>query len=86
MHFFADWISPGSSRWGNRARDQFASDRVPPMRVETMRTDPMHLAEKVVGERDTPSRGPIEATEQVETLSQAANPVLTTPPPVPRDA
>jgi ABC-type transporter Mla subunit MlaD len=56
------------------------------MRVETMRTDPMHIAEKIAGERDTPSRGPIEVSERVESLSQSASPALTAPPPIPREA
>jgi hypothetical protein len=42
-----------------------------------MRTDPMRIAEKVKGERDTPSRGPIEVSDQVRTLSQIASPALT---------
>lgn len=85
MYYFADWKLTEGSGSEERRRD-WRSDHVPPMRVETMHTDPMRLAEKVAGERDTPSRGPIEAYEQVEALSQSVSPALTVPPPVPRDA
>jgi energy-coupling factor transporter ATP-binding protein EcfA2 len=86
MFFFADWNITGFARLGEKGREWLASERVPPMRVETMRADPMRIAEKVPGERDTPSRGPIEVSEKVETLSQSAGPALTAPPPVPREA
>ncbi|HRR34122.1 MAG TPA: VWA domain-containing protein [Kiritimatiellia bacterium] len=87
MYLFADWALGGTaSGLRQKARDWFEGDRVPPMRVEMMRTDPMRIAEKVPGERDTPSRGPIEAGDQVEALSQSASPVLTVPPPIPREA
>lgn len=86
MHFFADWALTGMTRLAERGRELFTGDRVPPMRVETMRTDPMRLAEKVSGERDAPSRGPIEVSDQVDTLSQAASQALMAPPPIPREA
>jgi Mg-chelatase subunit ChlD len=86
MFFFADWTLNGYSRLAEKGRDWLAGDRVPPMRVETMRADPMRLSEKVAGERDTPSRGPIEVGEKVEALSQSASPALTAPPPIPREA
>ncbi|MEI7901969.1 MAG: VWA domain-containing protein [bacterium] len=86
MYFFADWTLNGFSRLAEKGRDWFAGDRVPPMRVETMRADPMRLTEKKEGERDMPSRGPIEVGEQVEALSQSVNPALTAPPPIPREA
>lgn len=86
MYFFADWSITGMTRLAEKGREWFSGDRVPPMRVETMRTDPMRLAEKVVGERDAPSRGPIEVGEKVEALSQSASPALTAPPPIPREA
>ncbi len=86
MYFFADWSLTGSARFAEKNRELYTGDRVPPMRVETMRTDPMRLAEKVVGERDAPSRGPIEVSEQVDALSQVASPALMAPPPIPREA
>ncbi len=86
MYFFADWSLTGLSRLAEKRREMLAGDRVPPMRVETMRTDPMRLSEKVVGERDMPSRGPIEVSDKVDALSQAANSALTAPPPIPREA
>ena len=86
MYFFADWSIMGMSRLAEKRREWLSMDRVPPMRVETMRADPMHIAEKIAGERDTPSRGPIEVSERVETLSQSASPALTAPPPIPREA
>jgi Mg-chelatase subunit ChlD len=86
MYFFADWTISGYSRLAEKGREWFAGDRVPPMRVETMLSDPMRMAAKVAGERDTPSRGPIEVSEQVQTLSQSASPAITAPPPIPREA
>ncbi|MDX9866669.1 MAG: VWA domain-containing protein [Kiritimatiellia bacterium] len=86
MVFFSDWAISGISSLRERGREWFAGDRVPPMRVETMRADPMHIGRKKPGERDTPSRGPIEVSERVEALSQSAAPVLTAPPPIPREA
>ena len=86
MFVFADWSLTGLSRVAEKGRQMFAGDRVPPMHVETMRTDPMRLAEKVVGERDLPSRGPIEVSEKVDALSQVASSALTAPPPIPREA
>jgi Mg-chelatase subunit ChlD len=86
MYFFADWTIIGLTRMAEKGRELFAGDRVPPMRVETMRTDPMRIAEKVVGERDAPSRGPIEVSEKVDALSQVASAALMAPPPIPREA
>jgi len=87
MYLFADWALGGAAAGlRQKARDWFEGDRVPPMRVEMMHADPMRIAEKVQGERDTPSRGPIEAGDRVEALSQSASPVLTVPPPIPREA
>ena len=86
MYVFADWSFTGLTRLAAKGRELLALDRVPPMRVETMRADPMRVAEKVAGERDTPSRGPIEVSERVDALSQSASPALTAPPPVPREA
>ena len=87
MYFFADWAM-GSVATGLRqkSRKWFEDDRVPPMRVEMMHADPMRIAERIMGEREAPSRGPIEAGERVDELSQSATPVLTVPPPIPREA
>jgi len=87
MYFFADWALGGiGASLRQKRAEWFDGDRVPPMRVETMRADPMRVAEKIKGERDMPSRGPIEVGDRVEELSQSASPVLTVPPPVPREA
>ena len=86
MYFFADWALGGLAGLREKRPEWFGSDRVPPMRVETMHADPMRIAEKVAGERDTPSRGPIEVSDRVEALSQSASPALTAPPPIPREA
>jgi len=86
MYVFADWSITGLTRLAEKGRKWAALDRVPPMRVETMHADPMHIAEKVAGERDAPSRGPIEVSDRVDTLSQRASPALTAPPPIPREA
>ena len=86
MYVFADWSITGVTRLAEKGRQWLASERVPPMRVETMRADPMRVAEKIAGERDSPSRGPIEVSDRVEALSQSAGPALTAPPPIPREA
>lgn len=86
IYFFADWNISGFGHQAEKGRDWTIPDRVPPMRVEMMRADPMRGGEKVLGERDAPSRGPIEVTEQVDALSQHAGPALTAPPPIPREA
>ncbi|MDD2455427.1 MAG: VWA domain-containing protein [Kiritimatiellae bacterium] len=85
MFFFADWSLGGSARLRERRRERFDGGRVPPMRIETMQSDPMLIGKRVPGERDEPSRGPIEAGERVDDISQSADTVLT-PPPVPREA
>jgi len=86
MFFFSDWAIGGVAHLREKGREWFGGERVPPMRVETMQADPMRIGDKVAGERDTPSRGPIEVSERVESLSQAASPALTAPPPIPREA
>ncbi len=87
MYLFADWALGGAAAGlRQKTRDWFEGDRVPPMRVEMMQADPMRIVEKVPGERDTPSRGPIETGDRVAALSQSASPVLTVPPPIPREA
>lgn len=92
MYFFADWslataASATSARIKERIREALGvASRVPPMQVETMRADPMRFAKKIKGEMDTPSRGPIEVSEHVESLRQSTPPALTAPPPIPREA
>lgn len=86
MYFFSEWAFSGVSPLRERGREWFTGERVPPMRVETMQADPMRMAQKLLGERDTPSRGPIEASERVDSLSQTASPAITVPPPIPREA
>jgi hypothetical protein len=86
MCVFADWRFTDASGLASKRREWAALDRVPPMRVDTMRADPMRVGEKVLGERDTPSRGPIEVSEQVQALSQSASPALMAPPAVPRES
>ncbi len=86
LHFFADWIVSeltGSSRAGVEVP---VGETVPPMRVDTMQLDPMQYSTKIAGERDLPSRGPIEAGENVATLSQPVDTTLLAPPPIPREA
>ncbi|MBP5319928.1 MAG: VWA domain-containing protein [Kiritimatiellae bacterium] len=92
MYFFADWslsaaTAATSARIKERIREALGiADRPPPMQVETMRADPMRFAQKIKGEMDTPSRGPIEVSDHVETLRQSTPPALTAPPPIPREA
>lgn len=87
MYLFADWaLGSVASGLRQKSREWFDGDRVPPMRVEMMHADPMRIAERIMGEREAPSRGPIEAGERVDELSQSATPVLTVPPPIPREA
>ena len=86
MYVLSDFALGGVSGLRTRMHDRFVGERVPPMRVETMRADPMRIAERIMGERDMPSRGPIEAGENVDALSQSSSPVLTVPPPIPREA
>ncbi len=86
IYLCGDWNFGGLTRVAQRSREWMASGKVPPMRVETLSADPMRLVDKVPGERDTPSRGPIEVSERVEALSQETSPALTAPPPIPREA
>ena len=86
MYIFSDMALGGMSSLRTKMHMRFDGGNVPPMRVETMRADPMRIAERIMGERDMPSRGPIEVAENVDALSQSASPVLTVPPPLPREA
>ena len=85
MYYFADLTL---SRIGidSRSEREYGLDRVPPMSVEIIPIDPTLMADKIPGERDMPSRGPIEVSDRVGELSQEVSPALVTPPPVPRDA
>ena len=71
---------------GDRAEREYGADRTRPMRFERPVIDVQAMSDKVPGERDLPSRGPIEISDTVLGLSQEAPPALVTPPPVPRDA
>ncbi|MDD2599060.1 MAG: VWA domain-containing protein [Kiritimatiellae bacterium] len=86
IYYFGDWNFGGLTRVAQRSREWMVSNKVPSMRVETLSADPMRIVDKVPGERDTPSRGPIEVSDRVDSLSQEANPALTAPPPIPREA
>jgi len=89
MFFFADWPIGGMAQLRERRRERFDVGRVPPMRIETMRADPMMIGKRVPGERDEPSRGPIEVGERVDDISRSSDAVLLpppVPPPVPREA
>ncbi|MCL1921738.1 MAG: VWA domain-containing protein [Kiritimatiellaeota bacterium] len=85
MRYFADMklLRDGLD---SRPEREYGTDRMLPMPVEIIPFDPVQTADKVPGERDTPSRGPIEVSDKVGDLSQEAPPALVTPPPVPRDA
>jgi hypothetical protein len=86
IYFFGDWSFAGITSVAQQARDWMLPDRVPPMRVESLSADPMRIMDKVPGERDTPSRGPIEVSDRVEALARESSPALTAPPPIPREA
>ncbi len=86
IYFCGDWSFTGLTHIAAEKREWLMSDKVPPMRVETLATDPMRIMDKVPGERDTPSRGPIEVSDSVEALSRESSPALTAPPPIPREA
>lgn len=85
MYWFADWRL-STVGVGIRKEWEYGLNRVPPMRVETLKTDPLLVSNKQPGERDQPSRGPIEVNEQVKVLSQETPPALVTPQPVPQSA
>ncbi|MBQ9431076.1 MAG: VWA domain-containing protein [Kiritimatiellae bacterium] len=84
--FCGDWAISRATGMKNRMLEFLGIDRVPPMRVETMHADPMRFAKKVQGEMDAPSRGPIDASDQVDTLRQSTPPALTVPPSIPQEA
>ena len=86
IYFCGDWNFSGLTRIAQKSREWMMPDKVPPMRVETLSADPMRIKDKVPGERDTPSRGPIEVSDRVEQLSRETSPALTAPPPIPREA
>jgi len=85
MYYFAD-LRLAQSTTFTQDEYEYGVYRIPPTHIEII-SDPEALAaDKVPGERDTPSRGPIEVSSKVSELSQDAAPALVTPPPVPRDA
>lgn len=86
IYFFGDWSFTGITRFSEKNREWMMPDKVPPMRVDTLSADPMHIMDKVPGERDTPSRGPIKVSDRVDALRQVSSPALTAPPPIPREA
>lgn len=86
IYFCGDWSFTGLTHIAEKNREWVMPDKVPPMRVETLSADPMRIMDKVPGERDTPSRGPIEVSDRVEDLSRESSPALTAPPPIPREA
>ena len=86
IYFCGDWSFTGLTHVAQNSQEWLMPDKVPPMRVETLGADPMRIRDKVPGERDTPSRGPIEVSDRVESLSRESSPALTAPPPIPREA
>jgi len=85
MYFFADWLMPQTALSGP-AQHAYGVYHIPPTHIETISDPEAATADKLPGERDTPSRGPIEVSARVSELSQDAPPALVTPPPVPRNA
>ncbi len=86
IYFFSDWSFTGITNFAQKTKEWMMPDKVPPMRVQTLSADPMRIMDKVPGERDTPSRGPIEVSDKVEELRRDSSPALTAPPPIPREA
>jgi len=86
IYFFGDWNFTGITDFAKKASDWVMPEKVPSMRVQTLSADPMRIMDKVPGERDTPSRGPIEVSDRVEALSRESSPAVTAPPPIPREA
>jgi hypothetical protein len=70
----------------NRVRDLPADERVPPMRVGVLTSDPITVTDEVKGERQKPAETPVDINSKVDALSQETNPALTTPQPIPREA
>ncbi|MCL2103937.1 MAG: hypothetical protein FWH21_02600, partial [Kiritimatiellaeota bacterium] len=71
---------------GERTEHDYGADRTRPMLFERPVVDVLAVTDKIPGERDMPSRGPIEISDNIPGLIQETSPALVTPPPVPRDA
>ncbi len=84
MYYFADYTLSRTSL-SERTKRAFNHDYKPPMRVETLRTDPLSLARKIPGERDLPDRSSVEIKALDSAVSQNTSAALTAPPPVPRE-
>ena len=70
----------------SRVRDLPSEERVPPMRVGVLTSDPITLTDEVKGERQKPAETPVDINSKVDALSQEVNPALTTPQPIAREA
>ena len=86
MYYFADLRLAQSAAISQIEHEYGTYRNTPPTYIETISDPEAATADKVPGERDTPSRGPIEVSDKVSELSQDAPPALVTPPPVPRNA
>ena len=84
LYFFADYHLSKTSL-SERTRRAFNQDYKPPMRVETIKIDPLSMANKLPGERDLPDRGAVEIKALDSAISQDPSAALTAPPPVPRE-
>lgn len=85
LYYFADYNLSKTSL-AERTRRAFTHDYKPPMRVETIKIDPLPETQKIPGERDIPNRGAVEIKALDSAVSQDASAALTAPPPVPREA
>lgn len=86
MYFYGDMSIGASSEIVQKIRQTFQNDRFPPMHVDSMKVDPLKMLPRIKGERETPSRGPMDVSTKVEGLRQSPPPALTAPPPIPREA
>jgi hypothetical protein len=85
LYYFADFNLSKTSL-AERTRRAFTHDYKPPMRVDTLKIDPLDVTQKIPGERDIPNRGAVEIKALDSAVSQDASAALTVPPPVPREA
>ncbi len=84
LYYFADYNLSKTSL-AERTRRAFTQDYKPPMRVETLKIDPLSLENKIPGERDLPNRGAVEIKALDSAVSQDTSAALTAPSPVPRE-
>lgn len=84
LYYFADYNLSKTSL-SERTKRAFNHDYKPPMRVETLKVDPLSIARKIPGERDLPDRGAVEIKTLDSAISQDTSAALTAPPPVPRE-